>query len=77
MWSIFDTISVFEAPLVWQATASLESSSLFQYSEGHIARREKHILLNLMAARRVFDFLSFMTFLEVFLKDTIIFKVSF
>ena len=41
------------------------------------ARHDKTILLNFMAARTVFDFLPSMTSLEVYFKDTIIFKVSF
>ena len=40
------------------------------------SRREKHILLNFMAARRVFDFLTSMTSLEVNFKDTSFFKMS-
>ena len=48
------------------------------YQEGATpSRREKHILLNFMAARRVFDFLPSMTSLEVYFIDTIKFKVSF
>ena len=41
------------------------------------SRREKHILLNFMAARHVFDFFTSMTSLEVNCKDTNIFRVSF
>ena len=41
------------------------------------SRREKHILLNFMGARRVFDFLTSMTSLEVNFKDTSFFRVSF
>ena len=41
------------------------------------SRREKHILLNFTAARRVFDFLISMTSLEVNFKDTKVFRASF
>ena len=41
------------------------------------SRREKHILLNFTAARRVFDFFTSMTSLEVNCKDTSTFRVSF
>ena len=40
------------------------------------SRHEKHILLNFMGARRVFDFLTSMTSLEVNFKDTSTYKVS-
>jgi hypothetical protein len=40
------------------------------------SRREKHILLNFMAARQVFDFLISMTSLEVKFRDTSTFKMS-
>ena len=41
------------------------------------SRREKHILLNFTGARRIFDFLTSMTSLEVNFKDTSTFRVLF
>ena len=43
----------------------------------HVLSREKHNLLNFTAARRVFDFLTSMTSIEVNFKDTSTFRVSF
>ena len=50
----------------------------WHYQEGVTpSRREKHILLNFMAARRLFDFLTSTTSLEVNFKDTSIFRVPY
>ena len=47
-------------------------------SGGHLAPfPQKHILLNFMATQRVFDFLSSMTSLGGYFKDTIFFRMSY